>query len=200
MTYPDPPTTESLKRSLEYKRLVPRVQATCPHCRSRFAPPRTQHAAVRAGSISPPRASRPQTQPEPERPGNVVDAAVAERIRMLSALHDDGLLTDEEFREKKAAVFARWPHPADALGPSLAPREQIPQAPSPHETTALPEPPQMREWGDDGPPQTAVPPLHLLPLPPPEERRAPGVWWPVAMFVLAVAWLTWWFFLLGVGP
>ena len=43
---------------------------------------------------------------------------------MLGALRDDGLLTEEEFQEKKAGLLTSWPRPPDAPRPNPAPVER----------------------------------------------------------------------------
>jgi hypothetical protein len=68
--------------------------------------PASERPAAPTGLPKPP---SPQLQPERERVITGADTAVAERIRMLGALRDDGLLTEEEFQQKKSAVLSAWP-------------------------------------------------------------------------------------------
>ena len=81
------------KRCLGCNRRVPISATRCPHCAYSFS----NHGAP----------VKPESQPQPTAPVKRPDPAIADFIRMLGTLRDEGLLTEQEFQTKKTALLAR---------------------------------------------------------------------------------------------
>jgi RNA polymerase subunit RPABC4/transcription elongation factor Spt4 len=108
-----PTEPESTKRCLGCNRRVPGMALTCPYCRYSFSPRSIQIAKLRAISASPHEEQSPQDQPQRARAEqnapvtHRTTTAIPEQIRMLGVLRDEGLLTEDEFQEKKQELLKR---------------------------------------------------------------------------------------------
>jgi hypothetical protein len=149
-----------------------------------------QNATAYVMPASPHEQQGPQDQLQTGPSINLADAAVVERIRMLGTLRDDGLLTEEEFQEKKTALLSNWPYPMDHTRRDLSPTGQIQPASSLPDESSLPEPHQSREWGYSGPPQTPLPPLQYPTIPPAKKHKGPStLTLVVGIIVILILWV-----------